>query len=115
MGDVVFDRVSFAYEPGTPVLKDVSLHATPGQTVALVGPTGAGKATIVNLLIRFYEIDQGAVRIDGQDVRRIKKEDLRRQLGIVLQDTYLFADSVHENIRYGRLDATVRPLGRGDS
>src|SRR6185437_14749632 len=105
-GDVVFDRVSFAYEPGTPVLKDVSLHATPGQTVALVGPTGAGKTTIVNLMTRFYEIDRGSVRIDGQDVRGIKKEDLRRQLGIVLQDTYLFADTVLENIRYGRLDAT---------
>src|SRR5581483_3337126 len=89
-----------------PVLKGISLHAEPGQTVALVGPTGAGKTTIVNLLTRFYEIDRGCIRIDGQDIRRIKKEDLRRQLGIVLQDTFLFADTVLENIRYGRLDAS---------
>ena len=105
-GDVVFEDVSFSYEPGVPVLKNVSLQARPGQVVALVGPTGAGKTTIVNLLTRFYEIDRGCIRIDGQDIRRIKKEDLRRQLGIVLQDTFLFAATVMENIRYGRLDAT---------
>jgi ATP-binding cassette subfamily B protein len=105
-GDVVFEDVSFSYEPGVPVLKHVSLHARPGQAVALVGPTGAGKTTIVNLLTRFYEIDEGSIRIDGVDLREIKKEDLRRQLGIVLQDTYLFGDTVLENIRYGRTDAT---------
>ncbi len=105
-GDIVFDDVYFSYEPGVPVLKGISLHAEPGQTVALVGPTGAGKTTIVNLLTRFYEIDRGCIRIDGQDIRHIKKEDLRRQLGIVLQDTFLFADTVLENIRYGRLDAS---------
>ncbi len=104
-GDVVFEDVSFAYEPGVPVLKHVSLHAAPGQTVALVGPTGAGKTTIVNLLTRFYEIDNGRVTIDGQDLRAIGKEDLRRQLGIVLQDTFLFSGTVMDNIRYGRLDA----------
>jgi ATP-binding cassette subfamily B multidrug efflux pump len=105
-GDVTFDDVCFGYEENVPVLKRVSLHAEPGQTVALVGPTGAGKTTIVNLLTRFYDILQGQVLIDGIDIRRVKKADLRRKLGIVLQDTYLFAAPVMENIRYGRLDAT---------
>ena len=105
-GDVVFDDVGFAYEPGVPVLRNVSLHAKPGQTIALVGPTGAGKTTIVNLLTRFYDIDSGRILIDGTDIRELKIDDLRRRLGIVLQDTYLFADTVMENIRYGRLDAT---------
>ncbi|MBN2006562.1 MAG: ABC transporter ATP-binding protein [Anaerolineae bacterium] len=104
-GDVVFDNVSFGYKPDEPVLKHVNLHAAPGQTIALVGPTGAGKTTIVNLLTRFYDIDSGAIRIDGVDIRDLKLADLRRKLGIVLQDTYLFADTVMENIRYGRLDA----------
>jgi len=105
-GDVIFDDVSFGYKRDEPVLKNVSLHAAPGQTIALVGPTGAGKTTIVNLLTRFYDIDSGAIRIDGVDIRDLKLADLRRKLGIVLQDTYLFADTVMENIRYGRLDAT---------
>lgn len=105
-GDVVFDGVWFGYEPGVPVLKDVSLHAEPGQTIALVGPTGAGKTTIVNLLTRFYDIEQGTVTVDGTDIRKLRVDDLRRQLGIVLQDTFLFGQTVMENIRYGRLDAT---------
>ncbi len=105
-GDVVFDDVCFAYEPGVPVLKHVSLHAAPGQIVALVGPTGAGKTTIVNLLTRFYDINSGSIRVDGHDIRQLKKDDLRRTLGIVLQDTFLFSGTVMENIRYGRLDAT---------
>jgi ATP-binding cassette subfamily B multidrug efflux pump len=105
-GEVVFDHVDFAYVPGVPVLKDVSLTARPGQTIALVGPTGAGKTTVVNLLTRFYDIDRGSVSIDGVDIRQVRKADLRRQLGIVLQDTFLFSESVMENIRYGRLDAT---------
>jgi ATP-binding cassette, subfamily B, multidrug efflux pump len=105
-GDVVFDDVSFAYVPGVPVLKTVSMRAAPGQVVALVGPTGAGKTTIVNLLTRFYEIESGQVTIDGRELRTIPKAELRRQLGIVLQDTFLFAGTVLENIRYGRLDAT---------
>ena len=105
-GEVVFDHVDFCYVPGVPVIKDVSLRAEPGQTVALVGPTGAGKTTIVSLLTRFYDIDGGAIRIDGKDIRDLQKASLRQQLGIVLQDTFLFSESVMENIRYGRLDAT---------
>ena len=105
-GDVVLDDVSFAYEPGTPVLKHVSLHAAPGETIALVGPTGAGKTTIANLLTRFYDIDEGVIRIDGVDLRRYRRDELRTSLGLVLQDNFLFGDTVMENIRYGRLDAT---------
>ncbi len=105
-GQVVFDDVSFRYEEGVPVLRNVSLRAEPGQTIALVGPTGAGKTTVVNLLTRFYDIDAGRITIDGQDIRTVRKDSLRRQLGIVLQDTFLFTGTVMENIRYGRLDAT---------
>lgn len=105
-GEVEFDHVYFEYVPGVPVLKDVCLHAKPGQTIALVGPTGAGKTTIVNLLSRFYDVKSGAIRIDGRDIRTVTKDSLRRQLGIVLQDTFLFTGTVMENIRYGRLDAT---------
>jgi ATP-binding cassette subfamily B multidrug efflux pump len=105
-GRVEFDHVSFAYEVDKPVLKDVSLVAEPGQTIALVGPTGAGKTTIINLLSRFYDVNVGTIRIDGQDIRDIQQQSLRRQLGIVLQDTFLFSETVMDNIRYGRLDAT---------
>jgi len=105
-GDVVLDDVCFGYEQGVPVIKNVSLHAEPGQMIALVGPTGAGKTTIANLLTRFYDVDSGAICIDGHDVRAVKKDDLRRKLGLVLQDNFLFADTVMQNIRYGRLDAT---------
>ncbi|MEZ4865444.1 MAG: ABC transporter ATP-binding protein [Caldilineaceae bacterium] len=105
-GDVRFENVCFSYDGVTPVLKAVSLHAKPGEIVALVGPTGAGKTTIVNLLTRFYDIDSGHIVIDGHDLGQLNRHDLRRQLGIVLQDTFLFAASVLENIRYGRLDAT---------
>lgn len=105
-GDVVFDDVVFGYQPDVTVLKHVSLHAKPGQTIALVGPTGAGKTTIINLLSRFYDVDSGSISIDGQDIRTLNRFDLRRQLGVVLQDTFLFSASVMENIRYGRLDAT---------
>jgi ATP-binding cassette subfamily B multidrug efflux pump len=105
-GDVRFEHVNFGYRPDTPVIKDMSLAADAGEIVALVGPTGAGKTTIINLLTRFYDIDSGCITIDGQDIRQVRKADLRRQLGLVLQDTFLFSDSVLENIRYGRLDAT---------
>jgi ATP-binding cassette subfamily B multidrug efflux pump len=105
-GRVVFEDVSFGYVPDVPVLKHVSLEALPGQTIALVGPTGAGKTTIINVLSRFYDVDAGRITIDSVDIRDLKRSDLRRQLGIVLQDTYLFSETVMENIRYGRLDAT---------
>jgi ATP-binding cassette, subfamily B, multidrug efflux pump len=105
-GHVSFEHVRFSYTPGQLVLQDMSFEAQPGQMVALVGPTGAGKTTIINLLTRFYELDAGAIRIDGVDIRELDKAALRRRLGLVLQDTYLFAATVLENIRYGRLDAS---------
>jgi ATP-binding cassette subfamily B multidrug efflux pump len=105
-GEVRFEHVHFGYRPGTPVIKDMTLEARAGETVALVGPTGAGKTTVINLLTRFYEIDGGSISIDGTDIRNIKKADLRHRLGLVLQDTFLFSDTVMENIRFGRLDAT---------
>ena len=105
-GYVEFENVDFEYVPDVPVLKDISLKAEPGQTIALVGPTGAGKTTIVNLLTRFYDIKDGSIKIDGNDIKLIKKDDLRRQLGIVLQDVFLFSGTVMDNIRYGKLDAT---------
>ncbi len=105
-GEVVFENVTFGYEENEPVLKDINLKAMAGQTIALVGPTGAGKTTIVNLLMRFYDIDAGKIYVDGYDIRKVKKDSIRKALGIVLQDTHLFSDTVMENIRYGRLDAT---------
>ena len=105
-GDVTFEHVSFGYDAAQPVLKDVSFHADAGQTIALVGPTGAGKTTIINLLTRFYDVDEGAIRVDGHDIRSLRRSDLRRALGIVLQDTFLFAATVRENIRYGRPEAS---------
>lgn len=105
-GLIEFDDVSFAYNPDEPVLKHISFRVEPGQTVALVGPTGAGKTTIVNLIGRFYDVTDGVVRIDGYDVRQVTRRSLRRQLGIVLQDTVLFSDTVANNIRYGRPEAT---------
>ena len=105
-GDVVFDGVDFGYTDEKMVLHDVKLHALPGQKIALVGSTGAGKTTITNLINRFYDIQDGKIRFDGINVTKIKKDDLRRSLGIVLQDTSLFTGTVMDNIRYGRLDAT---------
>jgi len=105
-GEVRFENVDFGYLPETPVIKNMTLEAKTGQTIALVGPTGAGKTTLINLLMRFYEVGDGCISIDGRDLRDIPKSDLRRKLGLVLQDTFLFSDTVMENIRYGRLDAT---------
>ena len=111
-GDVRFDHVTFSYVPGLPVLKDISLHARPGQRIALVGHTGAGKTTLVNLLSRFYDPDAGTILIDGIDIRSVKRDSLRRQLGVVLQQSFLFSESVMENIRYGRLTATDEEVCR---
>jgi ATP-binding cassette subfamily B protein len=104
-GKVVYDKVWAEYTPGEPVLKEISLTAEVGETIAIVGPTGAGKTTLVNLLPRFYDVTQGRVTIDGVDVSQVKLESLRRQIGLVLQDTFLFSESVMENIRYGRPEA----------
>lgn len=105
-GDVRFADVDFAYRPGHTILHDISIYAEPGQKVAFVGATGAGKTTITNLINRFYDIEDGKIRYDGININKIKKADLRRSLGIVLQDTNLFTGTVMDNIRYGRLDAT---------
>lgn len=105
-GDVVFENVTFSYDGKKTVLKNISLYAKPGQKIALVGSTGAGKTTITNLLNRFYEIDEGKIRYDGINIKKIKKDDLRRSLSMVLQDTHLFTGTVEDNIRYGNLNAT---------
>ena len=105
-GDVVFDDVDFGYTPEKTVLHNIDLYATPGQKIAFVGSTGAGKTTITNLINRFYDIADGKIRYDGININKIKKDDLRRSLGMVLQETHLFTGTVMENIRYGRLDAT---------
>jgi len=105
-GDVVFHNVSFAYKPGEPVLQEITLLAKPGQTVALVGATGAGKSTIISLIPRFYEVTTGAITIDGIDIRTVERASLRQQIGLVLQDNFLFSGTVTDNIRYGRLEAT---------
>jgi len=105
-GHIAFDHVSFHYKPEEPVLRDVNLEAQPGQTIALVGPTGAGKTTVVSLLVRFYDVVEGSIRVDGKDIRKVTHDSLREQMGMVLQDTFLFSGTVMDNIRYGRLDAT---------
>ncbi|MED4936104.1 ABC transporter ATP-binding protein, partial [Heyndrickxia coagulans] len=111
-GEVEFEHVSFSYTPGVSVLKNLTLHARPGQMIALVGPTGAGKTTIINLLTRFYDFQSGRILIDGKDIREFNKFDLRRQIGIVLQDAYVFAGTIRDNIRYGRLEATDEEVER---
>ena len=111
-GDVRFHDVSFGYDKGHTILKHVSLYAKPGQKIAFVGSTGAGKTTITNLINRFYDIDEGSVTYDGIDVREISKDSLRRSLGIVLQDTHLFTGTIADNIRFGKLDATREEIVR---
>ena len=105
-GRVVFERVNFSYTPDKPLIKDLSFLAEPGETVAIVGPTGAGKTTLVNLLMRFYEIDTGTITIDGVDTAELTRDDVRSQFGMVLQDAWLFGGTVRENLVYGRLEAT---------
>lgn len=105
-GEVAFDDVSFAYDSETPVLNHVSFRVNPGETIALVGPTGAGKTTIVNLISRFYDIQQGNIYIDGYHIKNVSIESLRRQMGIMTQDNFLFSGTIADNIRYGKLDAT---------
>ena len=105
-GEVDFDHVRFGYNPDQIVIKDFSAHVKPGQKIAIVGPTGAGKTTIVKLLMRFYDVNSGTIRLDGRDIREIDRHELRQYFSMVLQDTWLFSGTIRENIRYGRLDAT---------
>jgi ATP-binding cassette subfamily B protein len=111
-GEVAFDHVSFRYKPEAPLIDDMSIGVAPGQMVAIVGPTGAGKTTLVNLLMRFYDVDGGAIRVDGTDIRELARGGLRRQFGMVLQDTWLFSGTIRENIAYGRADADAEAVVR---
>jgi ATP-binding cassette, subfamily B, multidrug efflux pump len=109
-GRVIFDNVVFEYLPDRPVLRGISLTAEPGELVALVGHTGAGKSSIINILLRFYDIKSGLITIDGHDIRAVTTESLRRQVGLVLQEPFLFSGTVRDNIRYGKLDATEEEI-----
>jgi len=109
-GRVAFDNVTFSYSANKPLITDLSLIAEPGQTIAIVGPTGAGKTTLVNLLMRFYELNDGAITLDGVDISKMRRDDLRSSLGMVLQDTWLFGGTIRDNIAYGRLDATEEEI-----
>ncbi len=109
-GRVAFEHVSFSYDPANPLIQDLSLVAEPGETVAIVGPTGAGKTTLVNLIMRFYELDSGRITLDGLDVSQMRRSELRENMGMVLQDTWLFGGTIRENIAYGNLDATEEQI-----
>ena len=109
-GRVEFEHVSFSYDPAKPLIEDLSLVAEPGQTVAIVGPTGAGKTTLVNLIMRFYELDSGRITLDGVDITALSRHDLREQIGMVLQDTWLFGGTIRDNLRYGNTDATEEQI-----
>jgi ATP-binding cassette subfamily B protein len=109
-GRVVFEDVSFRYDEDRPLIEDLSLSVEPGQQVAIVGPTGAGKTTLVNLIMRFYELDAGRITLDGVDIAHMRRSDLRSEIGMVLQDTWLFKGTIRENIAYGRPDATEEEI-----
>jgi len=109
-GHVIFENVSFGYREDVKILKDISFEAVEGSSIALVGPTGAGKTTIVNLLTRFYDVSSGTIFIDGEDIRKYTRDSLRKCFGIVLQDTYLFSGTINENIKYGKLSATQEEI-----
>jgi ATP-binding cassette subfamily B multidrug efflux pump len=109
-GRLVFDKVSFSYDPTNPLIEELSLTADPGQTIAIVGPTGAGKTTLVNLMMRFYELDGGRITLDGVDISRMTRNDLRSRMGMVLQDTWLYSGTIRENIAYGRPEATEEEI-----
>ena len=105
-GKVEFNHVTFGYEEGIPILEDLSFTVQPGQRIALVGPTGAGKTTVINLISRFYDIQEGSITIDGHNISKVTLNSLRSQMGVMLQDSFIFSGSIMDNIRYGRLDAT---------
>ena len=109
-GDIIFDQVYFSYDQENPLIEDLNLHIRPGSSVAIVGPTGAGKTTLINLLMRFYDLDKGTIKIDGRDISRLKRDDLRKSFGMVLQDTWIFEGTIRENISYARPDASEEDL-----